>query len=148
MIQQDKTKDLAKVSSNAEIVSVRLVNSLSAIDEKIDPHKLAAIFTSLVFQVRFGLVVGSQLKCYAKFILKAKDKANSKKHFMSIEATFELQYKLEKSLSFNSSEIESFCSQNAVFNAWPYWRELAQSQSTRMGLTPLVMPLFKVRLKK
>lgn len=36
-----------------------------------------------------------------------------------------------------------FC--NGTFNAWPYWREHVRQVTTRMGITPLVVPVFRVR---
>lgn len=41
-------------------------------------------------------------------------------------------------------DIAHFCVFNATFNAWPYWREFAQSTTARMGLTPLVLEVLKV----
>ena len=46
--------------------------------------------------------------------------------------------------SFSSEELEAFGEVNAVFNAWPYWRELVQASLARMLLPPLTLPVFRV----
>ena len=33
---------------------------------------------------------------------------------------------------------------NAVFNAWPCWRELVQAPPARMSLPTLTVPVFRV----
>jgi hypothetical protein len=37
---------------------------------------------------------------------------------------------------------------NPIFDAWPYWREFAQSTSSRMGFPALTVPLLEIRPKK
>jgi hypothetical protein len=37
---------------------------------------------------------------------------------------------------------------NPISNAWPYWRELVQSMSNRMGFPALTVPLLEIALKK
>lgn len=38
----------------------------------------------------------------------------------------------------------AFANVNGIFNAWPYIRELVQTTATRMGLPPLVLPVYRV----
>ncbi len=55
-------------------------------------------------------------------------------------AAFELSYDLESSEGLRYADLQEFASVNSVFNAWPYWRELVDSTTRRMGLTtPLVV---------
>lgn len=42
--------------------------------------------------------------------------------------------------------LDEFGVHNAPFNVWPYWREVAQSACSRMGLPRIVLPPY--RLKK
>ena len=39
---------------------------------------------------------------------------------------------------------EAFAQVNAVFNAWPYWRELVQASLARMSMPALTVPVFRV----
>lgn len=61
-----------------------------------------------------------------------------------IEATFELQYQLDPSEPVEKEDLEHFAYVNSTMHAWPYWRELAQSMTTRMGLRPLIVRTFKI----
>ena len=45
-------------------------------------------------------------------------------------------------------ELQNFCDINAVYNAWPYWREFVHSTMDRMGLPTMTMPLLKFRATK
>ena len=42
-------------------------------------------------------------------------------------------------------QLKAFGQINAVFNAWPCWRELVQAPLARMSLPTLTMPVFRVR---
>lgn len=64
---------------------------------------------------------------------------------VGIAAVFELAYTLKSSEGLIRRDLAAFAGQNAVFNAWPYWRELAHSTTVRMGLgNPLVVPVLTV----
>lgn len=62
-----------------------------------------------------------------------------------LEVMFELAYEpRENGAEFDPDDIEHFTFVNATFNAWPYWRELAQSMTQRMGIPPVVVPVLKI----
>ena len=63
---------------------------------------------------------------------------------LHLEAAFELIYDLEDEVELDERELEHFAYANGTHNAWPYWRELAQSVTVRMGLEPLVVGPFKI----
>jgi hypothetical protein len=67
-------------------------------------------------------------------------------HDVDIRLVFDLHYHLHEPSNFpDDEELDAFAKINSVFNAWPYWRELAQSTSVRMGIPPIVIPLLTVR---
>lgn len=59
-------------------------------------------------------------------------------------AEFELSYRVPEREAFSSEELDAFGQVNAVFNAWPYWREFVQSAFARMSLPNMIVPLFRV----
>lgn len=61
-----------------------------------------------------------------------------------VSVDLELSYELPQGTEKDPAELEAFANVNGVFNAWPYWREIIQNISTRMGLPPLVLPLFRM----
>jgi preprotein translocase subunit SecB len=60
-----------------------------------------------------------------------------------IEGTFVAFYSLESIENFTDENLQAFAQVNGVFNVWPYWRELAQSMVSRMGLPPFTVPVFR-----
>lgn len=64
---------------------------------------------------------------------------------VTLKATFELKYNLPEDLGdATSEELAAFAETNAVFNAWPYWREFIQSTLVRMNLPPILLPVFRL----
>ena len=63
---------------------------------------------------------------------------------MEVRGTFELSYRFPEEESFSSEELTAFGQVNAVFNAWPYWRELVQASLARMSMPTLTVPVFRV----
>lgn len=64
---------------------------------------------------------------------------------VTMEATFELKYHVPADLEeVSKDELTAFAEVNAIFNAWPYWREYIQSTFVRMNLPPVVLPVFRL----
>ena|SRR5208282_717235 len=63
---------------------------------------------------------------------------------LSLQAGFDLSYAVPHAKKFSATDLTRFANVNGVYNAWPYWRELVQSISVRMGLPALVLPVFRV----
>jgi len=63
-------------------------------------------------------------------------------HF-HIEAAFELVYRVDSLEGISEELVTEFGQRNALYNAWPYWREFVQSMTTRMGLPALRIPLLR-----
>jgi hypothetical protein len=64
--------------------------------------------------------------------------------FLSIRASFALEYTVESINDFGDENIRAFAETNGIFNAWPYWREYVQSTSARMGFPVMTIPVFRV----
>ena len=61
-----------------------------------------------------------------------------------VRGSFELSYRIPDAERFSTQELEAFARINAVFNAWPYWRELVQASLTRMSMPVLTVPVYRV----
>jgi preprotein translocase subunit SecB len=61
----------------------------------------------------------------------------------NIRASVVLVYTFEETAP-PEGKLASFAQVNAVYNAWPYLRELVQSLTVRMGMPPLTLPLYRV----
>jgi hypothetical protein len=62
-----------------------------------------------------------------------------------VKARFALSYTLPEGFQATKEEIAAFARVNAVFNAWPYFREYVQSTAARMMLPTVTLPLYRLR---
>lgn len=67
---------------------------------------------------------------------------------LSIKATFVVTYSLDSFEDLSEENFRAFAELNGIFNAWPYWRELVQSTTARMGLDQVVVPVYRVSRKR
>lgn len=59
---------------------------------------------------------------------------------VGLSAAYDLTYALDEAEGLRHEDLQEFARVNAVFNAWPYWRELVDSTTRRMGFTkPLIV---------
>ncbi len=63
---------------------------------------------------------------------------------VSVVAEFSLSYSIDSLDDISEEDAMAFARINGVYNSWPYWRELLQSIISRMGLSPVVLPLFRL----
>lgn len=75
-----------------------------------------------------------QVALYFSFVTKPEA--------FNLTAVFALNYQLRGSVE--EADAEAFARVNAVFNAWPYWRELVQSTISRMGFPAPLIPLLRL----
>ncbi|MCL4784814.1 MAG: hypothetical protein KJZ70_17405 [Bryobacterales bacterium] len=64
-----------------------------------------------------------------------------------VEASFETDYSLRHGYVPPDEAVCAFKDGNAIFNVWPYFRELLQSVTTRMGHPALTAPFLKLHPK-
>lgn len=62
----------------------------------------------------------------------------------ALQARFRLEYALNNLEGIDAGDERHFARTNGVLHAWPYWREIAQSTTLRMGLVPLLVGTFKI----
>ena len=65
-----------------------------------------------------------------------------------IEAEFRVVYRTESSSEFPADSLQHFAELNGTYNAWPYWRELVQSLTARAGMSGVIVPVFRPRVRK
>ena len=65
--------------------------------------------------------------------------------FIVVKVSFEVSYRLPEGFTATKAELAEFAQTNGVFNAWPYCREFIQNATVRMGLPPIVLPLYRVK---
>mgnify|MGYP005829204143 CR=1 FL=1 len=64
-----------------------------------------------------------------------------------VECAYEVDYVLREGFPITPDHVKAFQDGNAVFNAWPYFREYLQNSLQRMGLPPLTAPFLRLQPK-
>lgn len=64
-----------------------------------------------------------------------------------VECAYEVDYVLREGFEITPEHVRAFKDGNAIFNAWPYFREYLQSNLQRMGLPPLTAPFLRLQPK-
>jgi hypothetical protein len=72
-----------------------------------------------------------------------KDQADKDAPAILVIAKFQLQYTYDKKPP-NKKWLRHTLTNLGLMQSWPYFRELVQSQINRMGLAPVLLPLFVV----
>ena len=71
---------------------------------------------------------------------------NTPSESLTVECTFVLDYDLDTLEGLNENNFRAFTQWIGLNNAWPYAREFIQNMTSRLGLLPLKLPLFKSEL--
>ena len=140
------TSELQALVRSVELTNVRLVETAARArvrPEQIRPAQLIAQHN--------GNAVGDvdadgsfTVRAVLTLRVVAKESAADDEEFLAINVVSELTYRIPKELTVTREALNQFADVNGVYNVWPYWRELVQTTSVRMGFPPLLMPLFRV----
>jgi hypothetical protein len=60
-----------------------------------------------------------------------------------LDATYLLVYTLKAEAEKPEDALQHFAELNGTYNVWPYWRELVQTVTGRVGLAAIVVPVFR-----
>ena len=137
--------DLSRIVAGVQIEDVRLCEARCRCT--VRPSETAEAIN--VKTSRKALVVkepgdDGSLRIETSFTLEVRNAGDEEELQAEIGGTFELSYQIPDGESFSPEEFEAFAEINAVFNAWPYWRELVQASLARMAMPVLTMPVFRV----
>lgn len=62
-----------------------------------------------------------------------------------VECVYEVDYALREGFMPTPEQVKAFQNGNAMFNAWPYFREYLQDSLLRMGYPPLAAPFLRLQ---
>jgi hypothetical protein len=139
-------KSLTRVVPKAELENILLLSCTAkrALDALSYEHIKAGVSSSS------ELLDNNDQKFSAKvsFEFKGCPVEEDKNEIIKIEAEFLLTYRLHSKEGFSLDDLKAFCSMNPLYNAWPYWRELVQSMTSRMDVPVFTIPLLKLKPAK
>jgi preprotein translocase subunit SecB len=86
--------------------------------------------SALQVKIQFDLVAGTE---------------ELKRVLFTLRAVFVAEYILNPGMPDAAAEgVPAFAASNSMVHIWPYYREIVQSVTWRMGLPPFPLPLFRV----
>ncbi len=115
--------------------------SHAAVDEETTPEPGEGLLVQCVFRLQYFADLDSTVAESAPEV----DESNPPD--VAIEAVFDLNYEVRDWSEISSSDAQQFAITNGTHNAWPYWREYAQTTVARLGLDPYVVGPFKLPSK-
>jgi len=138
---------LAKVVKKAELIDLSLLQSstwrsLDALDYE---HVEGVFEISAKFLKRHEQGFLAKTKFTLKVSPLIEDEKQEQKEIAVIKTEYVLNYSLPKKADFSQGELGAFCRINAVYNAWPFWREFLRNTCDKMELPLPLLPLLKFR---
>lgn len=76
-----------------------------------------------------------------RFLVEPKEEQNAE--ILKLEAGYLLTYFLNPGAAVEDICFKHFAEANGPYNAWPYWRELVQSVTSRVGMPGFIVPVFR-----
>jgi len=157
---QDETKLAVEVHLNAAISRIRLARAKvvsRAIDEAPKTH-IAVVFnfkskplnapaSILRLEIAFRMAGIEEKEDAEEGALDKKTGDKKPEPVILVECAYEVDYVLREGFEITSEHMKAFKDGNAIFNAWPYFREYLQNNLQRMGLPPLVAPFLRIQPK-
>ena len=131
------------IVKQAKLDTIILVRCLASRTPNADPEACAPDIS--VSELKIGKSKDKKTLIFQPlFILMAKrEDAAEADTDVKIECEFVVQYKCDDTTSFTEESMRAFGTTTVLYNVWPYWRELVQSMTPRMGLKSMVVPLLK-----
>lgn len=145
LIHQTPAEDSAagQLQARTELVDITLASC--AVDRYSEQEQLQSPFSLKLKYDGTGTSKATDLQVQVRFSLVAEDASKPSLQVFRIDCTFLVKYSVHGDAPILRDQLDAFSKANAVFNCWPYARELAQNMTVRMG--EVVPPLPFLRIK-
>ncbi len=135
--KKDIKKDFSELIKCINLRNIYIKNSKFIVDKSLFSPKGNAVHLKESFKISKN--TKNYLEILCSFLIEVK---NKKKIPVSINVEYIIEYdttrKIEKSL------FKYLIDAHIKLTIFPYLREFVNSTSTRMGISPIVLPLFKI----
>jgi hypothetical protein len=131
------------VSKNVQLsgISLKSAKVLSDVDPCGPPEELEL---NQSYRARFELSddYPDKLFVYVELRLSAA-RGDGGVNVVDLEGTYRLVYDLKVAVGYPADSLRHFAELNGAYNVWPYWRELVQTVTGRVGIPSVVIPVFR-----
>jgi hypothetical protein len=129
-----------------QLADIRLVEVHSKNPRLPDENDEIMLFHRHVSKTPAAHDAGSPIEIHVVLKARVAPSAEDPEPFFEVSARFELTYLVPENFEATDAELKAFGDSNAVYNAWPYFREVVQSMAARMSLPSIVLPVYRVPL--
>ena len=140
-----------EVHNNAAIQRIRLARAKVA-SQAIDETPKAPIVVNFSFKSKPLQSPRNIMRLEIAFRMAGVEERGESDHtrrkpepVVLVECAYEVDYEVLDGFEPSAGHIKAFKDGNAIFNAWPYFREYLQNNLQRMGLPPLVAPFLRLQ---
>jgi hypothetical protein len=157
---QDETKLAFEVHQNADITQIRLARAKVASQAIAEGPKtpiavlfnfkskaVAAPASVLRLEIAFRMTGIEEKEERTEDAPAKKPDEKKPEPVVLVECAYEVDYALREGFELTPEQVKAFKDGNAIFNAWPYFREYLQNNLQRMGLPPLTAPFLRLQPK-
>ena len=138
----EQTSHSSKLQARTELQSITLLSCTatrgSSLQNLIEPLNLS------ITQRGTGECCGGGFSASVSFSVRSVDSGQPQKDVFQIYCVFKADY-LVRDTPPTEEELAAFSSANALFNCWPYARELVQSLTSRMDLRVPALPYLRIQ---
>lgn len=148
---RDEIKLASEVNQSAAINRIRLARAKVA-SQVVDDGPTESITVNFNFKSKPLTAPANILRLEIAFDMagvEEEKKPDGKKlgTVVLVECAYEVDYVLRDGFEITPDHVKAFKDGNAIFNAWPYFREYLQNNLERMGLPSLTAPFLRLQPK-
>lgn len=152
------TPELKKCTDNLVIQSVTLKNLLVQFHKDKDAEQFEESWLDNTQELRYLRQIRQSekedgvwlyrlntviaIRCVSDDDTDKESDDDSIEPLLEVKAEFVAQY--ESTCELSPEEISQFGKVHVYYHVWPYWREILQSSCARLGVSPIVIPPFRV----
>jgi glycine cleavage system transcriptional repressor len=143
--------DPVPAASSIQIKDVRLQNSFFQVQGLVTEEDLSSYQTGYLAEVKIEEEEQLTVEVDFQLIYRKREGATADTTNAAAAVTQPLKASASFSIDYallwrdsKSSDLQAFAKVNAIFNAWPYWRQLIHSMLPSMGIHKLIVPVFRL----
>jgi preprotein translocase subunit SecB len=144
---KEEFKALARISRSTELTALFLINSQVSRNPKIGSFEnIGAEFehSGKLYQREKDL-----FKAWVDIAVRGVNKdEEDEPPLVNIQGEYLVTYKIIGDVEVADSDLDVFCSINALYNVWPYFRQHVSSMCNKMYIPQLLLPLLRIFQEK
>ncbi len=138
--------DLARVVAShvqIEAIALRAATVRSGVNPMATPDTLTLSQSHRASYKREGSSPRLEVVLDFQFVAMEEAAGASPHEAVKLDATYAIYYALPEGQEYPAESLKAFAWLNGAYNAWPYWRELVQTVTGRVGLGSISIPVYR-----